>query len=176
MEWIRNVRRPIQEIGLDGRIVAPRPELLGIDGRGNFSIAQPQFLIVQSLDRRWNGSTRPFVRFFFRAIDRDRNNVMPDRKPIAVTKPMRCAHPMVGTVQEGAVGGYVVQPVTSVLVANFAMLAGNVAGRIGQGPIEMCSAPDVDAALATNATTDWPTIRQGGLVDQLKNKFHGVFQ
>ena len=73
---------------------------------------------------------------------------MPDAKPVAIAKPVRRVHPMVGPVQEGAVGGNVVQPVPAVLIADLAMLAGNVAGRVGQGPIEMRVAPDVDATLA----------------------------
>ncbi len=106
----------------------------------------------------------------FLALDRDRHDVVAYRETVAVAEPVRRGHPMVGAVQEGAVGGDVVQPIASVLVADLAMLAGNVPGRVRQGPIEMRVAPDVDAALADDAKADRPAIRQGGFVDQLKTQ------
>jgi hypothetical protein len=93
---------------------------------------------------------------------------MPHREAVAAAEPVRGVHPMIGAVQKGAVGGHVVQPIAPVLVANLAMLAGNVPGRVRERPIEMRVAPDVDAALAGNAKADRPTVRQGGFIDQLE--------
>jgi hypothetical protein len=60
------------------------------------------------LDGRLGRSARTFVACFFRAVDRDGDNVMPDGELVAVAKPVRRMHPIVGTVQERAIGGNVV--------------------------------------------------------------------
>ena len=138
VEWITYVSRPIQKIRMDGRILARRSQLLGINGRWNIFLARPKlliiprFLIVRNMDRSWGHAAGPFCVV---AIERDRDDVVTDGEPVAVAKPVRRTHPMVGTVQEDAVGGNVVQPVAAVMPAYLAVLAGNKAARVRQGPV-----------------------------------------
>ena len=77
---------------------------------------------------------------------------------------MGSAHPVVSAVQEGSVGGYVVQPVGAVAVVNLAMLSGDEAGGIGQRPVEVLIAPDIDRPLAGDGELNRPAVRQVGVV------------
>jgi hypothetical protein len=81
-------------------------------------------------------------------FDRHIDDVVADRQALAVLQPVGALHPLRGAVDEDAVGRNVVEPVAIVLVADFAMAAGNVAARIGQRPVEMLFASDLEAAVA----------------------------
>ena len=83
-------------------------------------------------------------------------------------------HAVVGTVEERAVSGHIMEPITSVPVTDFTVLTGNVPSRIGQGPIEVSCSSDIDAPLASDVIADRPTIRQRGFIDQLKHQSHGA--
>ena len=168
MKRIRNIRCPIEKIGVDSCVLPPWLELLGVDGWGDVSLARPKLFIVRG-GRRHGAFGGRFGRSFL-AFDCDRDDVVAHRESVAAAEPMGLGHPMVGPVQKGAVGGDIVQPVAPVLIAYLAMLAGNVPGRVRQGPIEMRIASDVDAALAADVTANRSTIRQGGFVDQLKSQ------
>jgi hypothetical protein len=157
---------------MDRGSIARRSKLLGIDSRGDAFYVSPQFLTARNLYDWLRRFAFVYAACLFRTIDRDSDNVVPNRELVAVAKPLRGRHPMHGTVQERAVGGNVIQPVTSILITDFTMFAGDVPSGIGQCPIEMCSTADIDAAFAVDANADRATIRQGSLIDQLKSQGH----
>src|SRR5215470_586125 len=64
------------------------------------------------------------------------------------------------------------QPISAIVPAYFAMLAGNEAARIRQGPIEVLVTPDVDAALALNRHAQWTAVRQARVVLDSKRQAH----
>jgi hypothetical protein len=100
---------------------------------------------------------------------------MTDGKTIAIAQPVRCLHAMTGSVQESAVGGNIVQPITTIFVADFTMLVRNESSRIRQGPVEMSGPPDGDGAFTAELKAHRTAIRQSRFVDQLKSERHGTF-
>src|SRR5215468_5518815 len=64
------------------------------------------------------------------------------------------------------------QPISAIVPAYFAMLAGNEAAGIRQGPIEVLVTPDVDAALALNRHAQRAAVRQARLVLDSKRQAH----
>src|SRR5947207_2335532 len=97
---------------------------------------------------------------------------MADGETVAVAQPVWRLHAMVAAVEEGAVGGDVVQPVAAVFVADFGVLAGNEAGRIGQRPIEVGVAADIDVPPPGDRNAEGPAVGQAGLVFDLEIERH----
>ena len=145
-------------------MLACRTKLLGIDRGCHIAHVRPQFLVAQRLRRRGR-SRKVFATCFLGTVDRYGYDVLADRETISVTELVRRSHALLGAVQEGAVGGNIMEPIAAVAIPNFTVLAGDVAGRIRQRPIEMRASPDVDAALAADMIADGAAIRQGCFVD-----------
>src|ERR1700674_1123449 len=81
-------------------------------------------------------------------VERDVDDIVADDDAVAVAKPMRLPHSLLGTIQKGAVGRDVVQPITAVAVMNLAMLARNETRRIRQRPVQMTIPTDIDRTLS----------------------------
>jgi hypothetical protein len=116
---------------MNGCFVSRDLELLRVDGRRNGSRVEPDLLIIQRTRRYWPGILRGSLGRVFVAFYRDCDDVVPDRKAIAVSEPMRLRHPMIPAIKNGPIGRYVVQPIASVLVADLTMLAGDVTSWVG---------------------------------------------
>jgi hypothetical protein len=67
------------------------------------------------------------------------------------------------------------EPVGVVVPPDLAMFAGNGPGRIGEGPIEILVATDIDAALALNRYAQRPAIWQARFVFDFERQGHEFF-
>src|SRR6185369_4931091 len=112
------------------------------------------------------------VRLLARKLDAD--DVVADLDPVAVAQPVRLADPPRVLVDESAVGRDVAQPVAAVLVADLAMLARDHAIGIGQDPVEVLVAADIEAALAADLEAHRPAVRQGGDVLDRQTQRHST--
>ena len=106
------------------------------------------------------------------AVDRYRDDVLADLQPVAVAQPVRALHALVAAVDERAVAGHVVQPVRPLAIADLAVLAGDESARVGQRPIEVGIAPDIDPAATAQLVGKRSPVRQPGFVFYCENKRH----
>ena len=108
----------------------------------------------------------------FLAVEIHPDDVVADLDAVTILQPMRiCQAPRV-LVDECTVGGSIAQPVSAVLIADLAMLAGDDAAGIGQHPVEILVASDIEAALARNGNADRASVRQAGHILDRKTQRH----
>jgi len=107
-------------------------------------------------------------------VERHRHDVLADRQPVAIAQPVRRLQPAVAPIEKSAVGRDVVEPVSAVAVTHLAMLGRDVARRIGQGPIKVLIAADIDPALAGHGHAERPAVRQAGFVLDGQRKSHST--
>src|SRR5713226_8599641 len=86
---------------------------------------------------------------------------------------MRRLQAAIGAVEKRAVGRDVVQPIGAVVPPYFAVLSGYQPAGVGESPVEILIATDVDAALALDRYAERPAIRQAGLVFYRERQCHG---
>ncbi|MCW2325295.1 hypothetical protein M2229_005978 [Bradyrhizobium japonicum] len=77
-------------------------------------------------------------------LQRNSDDVVADREPVTVAQAVRPPHALVGTIEEGAVGRNVVQPIATVAKVHLAMFSGNRPRRIRQRPVKVTVPANID--------------------------------
>ena len=159
VQRVRNIDGPVQEIRIDRLVLRRRPQQFGVDRRRRVVRAGPKLVIrYRLLGRRFGAAGSLFT------VERHCDDVLADRQPVAMAQPMRRLEPAVASIEKRAIGRDVIEPVAAVAVAHLAVLAGDVARRVGQGPIEVLIAADIDHALAGHGHAERAAVRQAGFV------------
>ena len=107
-------------------------------------------------------------------LDRHRDDVLPDLDPVAGLQLVRLVQPEFGIVDEGAVPRDVLQPVIAILEPDLAVLARYKPGRIGQRPVEILVAADIDAAPWRHGATERTAVGKRRVVLDLQVQRHSV--
>jgi hypothetical protein len=89
---------------------------------------------------------------------------MADFETIAVAQAIGRLHPVLRAVDKCAVGGDVMQPIGAIAKAHLAMAPRNGAARVGQRPVEMLVATNVDASGARDPDAERAAVGQPRLV------------
>src|SRR5664279_6282694 len=76
------------------------------------------------------------------------------------------------SIQEGAIGRDVMEPVGAIVPPNFAMPSGNETARVRQRPIQIGIAPNVQTALALDRDAERPAVGQAGLIFDMQRQRH----
>ena len=143
--------------GLTGAALS-RPPQFRDRSAGRLVVAVPDLLVRRATaggPAPAGGAAAPAL-----GVQRRDDDVLADGEAVAIAQAVRRLHAVVATIEEGAVGRDVVQPVAAIVTTDFDMLAGNEPGRVRQRPIQVGIAADVDTALAcTDMVTGPPSGR-----------------
>jgi hypothetical protein len=140
-----------------------RLQVLPVDRRSGVTAVVPKIVV----SRRLQLAGRRHALITRRAFDGHSHHVVADDQPIAIPQPVRAFEAAFLAIEERAVGRDVVQHVAAVLITDLAVLARDGAAGIGQGPIEMPVAADIDAAHALDRNAQRTAVREACLVFDL---------
>ncbi|MGY4331787.1 hypothetical protein ACVWWG_006204 [Bradyrhizobium sp. LB7.2] len=108
------------------------------------------------------------------SLQRNSDDVVADREPIAVAQAVRPAYALVGTIEKGAVGRDVVQPIATVAKVHLAMLSGNRPRRIRQRPVEVTVPANIDRTPAGDRKRHRSAVRKIRFVLDIKAQHHHI--